>query len=220
MSDRTAVYEFGGYRLDARARVLSLRDRPIALAPKSFDLLLLLVERRGRVVERDELIRELWPDTVVEEANLTFQVSTVRKALGDEGSKWIETVPKHGYRFSAAVRETRPEENAAAEALPAATKSPLRRAWPLVATMLAMAVALAALALWRRQAAIEPPGAPQGSIAVPLTTYPGSEIYPTLSPDGSQVAFSWVGSSQEQPRHLCEARGAGRPSSAHDRPGG
>jgi Tol biopolymer transport system component len=57
-------------------------------------LLLLLVVRRGRVVERDELIRELWPDTVVEEANVTFQVSTLRKALGEDGSKWIETVPK------------------------------------------------------------------------------------------------------------------------------
>src|SRR5688572_33500512 len=122
MSDRTAVYEFGGYRLDPRARVLSMRDRPIALAPKSYDLLLLLVERRGRVVERDELIRELWPDTVVEEANVTFQVSTVRKALGEDGSKWIETVPKHGYRFSAPVRELRPAETAAAEALPAAAK--------------------------------------------------------------------------------------------------
>jgi Tol biopolymer transport system component/DNA-binding winged helix-turn-helix (wHTH) protein len=194
MSDRIAVYEFGGYRLDPRARVLSLRDRPIALAPKSFDLLLLLVERRGRVVERDELIRELWPDTVVEEANLTFQVSTVRKALGEDGSTRIETVPKHGYRFSGPVREVRPEENAAPEALPPAAKSPARRAWPLIATMLVMAVALAALALWRRQAAIEPPGGPQGPIAVPLTTFPGSEIYPTLSPDGSQVAFAWEGS--------------------------
>ena len=120
MTERAAVYEFGAYRLDPRARLLSLRDRPIALAPKSFDLLLLLVERRGRVVERDELIRELWPDTVVEEANVTFQVSTVRKALGEDGSKWIETVPKHGYRFSAPVREVRPEENAAAEAQAAA----------------------------------------------------------------------------------------------------
>jgi DNA-binding winged helix-turn-helix (wHTH) protein len=132
MSDRPGVYEFGGYRLEPRARVLSLRDRPIALAPKSFDLLLLLVERRGRVLERDELIRELWPDTFVEEANLTFQVSTVRKALGEDGSKWIETVPKHGYRFSAPVREVRSEANAATQAAPAATKSPARHSWLLV----------------------------------------------------------------------------------------
>jgi Tol biopolymer transport system component/DNA-binding winged helix-turn-helix (wHTH) protein len=211
MSDRTAVYEFGAYRLDPRTRVFCLRDRPIALAPKSFDLLLLLVENRGRVVERDELIRELWPDTVVEEANVTFQVSTVRKALGEEGAKWIETVPKHGYRFSATVREVRPEEIAAAEALPAAAKSPTRRAWPLFATMLAMAAALAALVLLRRPAPIEPPGAPRGPIAVPLTTYPGSESYPTLSPDGSQVAFSWEGSREDNADIYLKLVGPGEP---------
>jgi Tol biopolymer transport system component/DNA-binding winged helix-turn-helix (wHTH) protein len=211
VSDRTAVYEFSGYRLDPRARVLSLRDRPIALAPKSFDLLLLLVERRGRVLARDELIRELWPDTFVEEANLTFQVSTVRKALGEDGSKWIETVPKHGYRFSGAVREVRPEENAAAEALPAAAKSPARRAWPLVGIVLATAIALAAFALWRRQAPSEPPGAPRGPSAVPLTTYPGSESYPTLSPDGSQVAFSWEGPRQDNVDIYLKLVGPGEP---------
>src|SRR4029453_11050488 len=110
------AYEFGDFRLDPLARVLSLRDRPIALAPKSFDLLRLMVERRGRGLERGELMRELWPDTIVEEANLTFQVSTLRKALGEDGAKWIETVPKHGYRFTAPVREMRPQETAAAEA--------------------------------------------------------------------------------------------------------
>jgi Tol biopolymer transport system component/DNA-binding winged helix-turn-helix (wHTH) protein len=193
MSDRTVVYEFGGYRLDPRARVVSLRGQPIALPPKSFDLLLLLVEKRGRVLERHELIHELWPDTVVEEANVTFQVSTVRKALGEDGSKWIETVPKHGYRFSAPVREVRPDENAAAEAVPAAAKSPTRRVWPLIATVLAMAAALAAIALLRRRMPVEPTDARKGPTAVPLTTYPGSETFPTLSPDGSQVAFSWEG---------------------------
>ena len=159
----TAGYEFGGYRLDPRPRVLSLRDRPIALAPKSFDLLLLLVERRGRVLERDELIRELWPDTVVEEANLTFQVSTVRKALGEDGSKWIETVPKHGYRFSGPVREVRPEAECGGRSA-AGGREVSRPAAPgrSSATVLAMAVALAALALSRRQAPIEPPGAPRG----------------------------------------------------------
>src|SRR5688500_8950662 len=206
MIDRPAIYEFGGYRLDPRARMLSLQDRPIALAPKSFDLLLLLVERRGRVVERDELIRELWPDTVVEEANVTFQVSTLRKALGDDGSKWIETVPKHGYRFSAPVREMRPQENEEA-----ASRSPARRAWPLIGATLALAVAFAALAVWRRPAAMEPPGAPPRPIAVPLTTYPGLEVDPTLSPDGSQVAFAWEGERDENVDIYLKLVGPGAP---------
>jgi Tol biopolymer transport system component/DNA-binding winged helix-turn-helix (wHTH) protein len=194
MNDRTTIYEFAEYRLDPAARALSLRDRPIALAPKSFDLLLVLVEGRGRVLERDELIRELWPDTVVEEANLTFQVSTLRKALGEEGSKCIETLPKHGYRFSAPVREVRPEAAAADEARPAAVKSSARRAWPFVAVAGAVALAFAALAFLRRPTPGPPPGGERSPLAAPLTTYPGSETYPTLSPDGSQVAFSWEGS--------------------------
>ena len=211
MNRRNVFYEFGAYRLDPLARELSLRNRPIALAPKSFDLLLLLVERRGRVLERDELIRELWPDTIVEEANLTFQVSTLRKALGEDGSRWIETVPKHGYRFTAPVREVRPEETPAVETLLTAAKPPARLARPLIATMVALAVVLAALAWLRRQAAIEPLGAPQASGAVPLTAYPGWEGYPTLSPDGSQVAFSWDGSNQDNADIYLKLVGPGEP---------
>jgi Tol biopolymer transport system component/DNA-binding winged helix-turn-helix (wHTH) protein len=211
MSDRATVYEFEGYRLDPRARLLSLRDRPVALTPKSFDLLLLLVERRGQVLERDELIRALWPDTVVEEANLTFQVSTLRKALGEEGSRCIETVPKHGYRFSAPVREVRPGVESSAEARPSPAEAPARRAWPLLATVLAIAVALAAIASWRRQARVGPPGAEPRPFPVPLTTYPGFESYPTLSPDGSQVAFSWEGSRDDDADIYLKLVGPGDP---------
>jgi Tol biopolymer transport system component/DNA-binding winged helix-turn-helix (wHTH) protein len=206
---RTAVYEFGAYRLDSSKRVLSLRDRPVALAPKSFDLLLLLVEGRGRVLERDELIRELWPDTVVEEANLTFQVSTVRKALGEEGSKWIDTLPKHGYRFAAPVREVRPEADAAADA--AAPSRSRSRLWgSLVGTVVAVAVALAAFASLRRAAPIDPP-APRSLIATPLTTYPGWEGYPSLSPDGSQLAFAWDGPAQDNSDIYVKLVGPGEP---------
>jgi Tol biopolymer transport system component/DNA-binding winged helix-turn-helix (wHTH) protein len=191
MSDRSAVYEFGQYRLDTRARVLVLRGQPVALAPKSFDLLLLLVAGRGRAVERGELIRALWPDTVVEEANLTFQVSTLRKALGEEGSLWIETVPKHGYRFSAPVREVPLETNATAS--PEGARPAARRSWPIVAAAVAVAAVLAAIVLLRRPPPFETKAALRSPVAAPLTSYPGSEAFPTLSPDGSQVAFSWEG---------------------------
>jgi Tol biopolymer transport system component/DNA-binding winged helix-turn-helix (wHTH) protein len=208
MSDRSVVYEFGGFRLEPRARVLRLRNRSVPLTPKSFDLLLLLVERRGRVVERDELIRELWPDTVVEEANVTFQVSTLRKAIGEDGSKWIETVPKHGYRFSAPVRELpRGDDPAAAPPSRAASS---RRARALVATVVAGAIGLAALASWRRRQAGEP-ALPPAPIAVPLTTYPGSEAFPTLSPDGSQVAFAWAGPSRDNVDVYLKLVGPGEP---------
>jgi Tol biopolymer transport system component/DNA-binding winged helix-turn-helix (wHTH) protein len=207
---RPAAYEFGGYRLDPLARVLSRQDLPIALAPKSFDLLVLLVERCGRAVERDELIRALWPDTIVEEANLTFQISTLRKALGEDGSRWIETVPKHGYRFSAPVREVPSPETHSVGTPPAGGRFPVRRV-SYAAGLLTLVVALAGLAWLQREAPTEGPGGPQASVAWPLTAYPGWEGTPTLSPDGSQVAFSWDGPNQDNLDIYVKLVGPGEP---------
>ena len=97
------LYEFGPCRLDAGQRVLTREHQRVPLPPKTFDLLLLLVRSPGRAFSKQELMTALWPDTFVEEANLSFQISTLRKALGDGASAWIETVPKHGYRFAADV---------------------------------------------------------------------------------------------------------------------
>jgi Tol biopolymer transport system component/DNA-binding winged helix-turn-helix (wHTH) protein len=97
------LYEFGGCQLDAAKRRLSRNGENLTLAPKTFDLLLLLVQSEGRVLNKRELINSLWPDTFVEEASLSFQIATLRKALGKDGDLWIETVPKHGYRFAATV---------------------------------------------------------------------------------------------------------------------
>jgi len=111
------IYEFGPYQLDARERLLQRDGVTISLTPKAFDLLLALVERHGRLVEKEELFKTVWPDTFVEETNLSYNISHIRKALGDgeNGQKFIETVPKSGYRFTAAVREVR-EEGATAMA--------------------------------------------------------------------------------------------------------
>ncbi|MGH9837237.1 MAG: winged helix-turn-helix domain-containing protein [Blastocatellia bacterium] len=101
------IYEFGPFRLDRQERLL-WRDG--ALTPKAFDMLLALVERHGRLVEKEELFQVVWPDTIVEESNLTYNISFIRKALGDgeNGQKFIETVSKRGYRFLAEVRKGRP----------------------------------------------------------------------------------------------------------------
>jgi len=76
----------------------------MSLAPKLFDLLVFMVERRGRLLTRDELMKGIWPDTVVEENNLTVNVSLLRKILGDapDGKPYIETIPRRGYRFHSA----------------------------------------------------------------------------------------------------------------------
>src|SRR5687767_1522025 len=111
------LYEFGPYRLDVQRHVLLRADRIVPLAPKTFDLLLLLVQSEGRALSKHNLMTALWPDTVVEEANLSFQIATLRKALTGE-ARWIETIPKRGYRFSADVR-TITRSSAAKEAAPA-----------------------------------------------------------------------------------------------------
>ncbi len=103
-----AVYEFGSFRLDSARRLLMQNDRTLTLPPKTFDLLILLVESRGRVFTKKELMSALWPDTFVEDASLTFQISVLRKTLGPEASQWIETLPRYGYRFSGKVFEVDP----------------------------------------------------------------------------------------------------------------
>ena len=109
MSNRTSqLYDFGPYRLDLARRVFTREGRVVPLAPKTFELLHLLVESAGRAFSKQELMAALWPETFVEEANLSFQISVLRKALGEGGAQLIETVPKHGYRFTADVKAVAP----------------------------------------------------------------------------------------------------------------
>ncbi|MBI3650879.1 MAG: tetratricopeptide repeat protein [Acidobacteria bacterium] len=100
-------YEFGGFRLDPSERVLLCDDQPLALAPKVFDTLLILVENHGHIVEREALMNRVWADSFVEEGNLTYTISILRKILAatPEGANCIETVPKRGYRFKALVQK-------------------------------------------------------------------------------------------------------------------
>src|SRR5678815_684255 len=101
------LYEFGPFQLNTAERQLLRDGQKIPLTPKAFDTLVALIERRGHLVEKEELMSALWPDSFVEEGNLTNNVSVLRKALGDgeNGSTYIETVPKVGYRFIAPSRE-------------------------------------------------------------------------------------------------------------------
>lgn len=107
------LYEFGPFSIDSAERVLLKEGRMVPLTPKAFDLLIALVENSGHLMEKDELMQRLWPDTFVEEANLSNNISLLRKALGDDasGHHYIETVPKRGYRFVARVREFQEESS-------------------------------------------------------------------------------------------------------------
>src|SRR5438034_9019802 len=101
------VYEFGAFRLDPIKRVLTRDGKPVALTPKSFDILVLLAKSNGRVLEKEGLMQALWPESFVEESNLNQLIFLVRKVLGDDrnGNGFIQTVPRRGYKFVAAVRE-------------------------------------------------------------------------------------------------------------------
>jgi TolB-like protein/DNA-binding winged helix-turn-helix (wHTH) protein/Tfp pilus assembly protein PilF len=102
-----AIYEFGPFRLHPAERRLLRDEAQVRLPPKAFDALVVLVENRGHLLEKDELLRKVWPDTFVEESNLAQHISVLRKALqdGEDGPRYIETVPTRGYRFIAEVRE-------------------------------------------------------------------------------------------------------------------
>jgi DNA-binding winged helix-turn-helix (wHTH) protein/TolB-like protein/Tfp pilus assembly protein PilF len=101
-------YDFGRFRLKVVERVLLRDGEPVPLTPKVFDILVTLVEHGGQVVAKDDLMRKVWPNTFVEEGNLTQNISLLRKALGETpgGVQFIETVPRRGYRFVAETTET------------------------------------------------------------------------------------------------------------------
>lgn len=102
----TQMYEFGPFRLDSADRLLMRDGEVVALPPKVLDTLLVLVENSGHVLEKEDLLKRLWPDTFVEEGSLTRNISYLRKALGESDSarQYIETIPRRGYRFIAPVK--------------------------------------------------------------------------------------------------------------------
>lgn len=102
-------YDFDRFRLDATERLLLCDGEMMTLTQKALEVLLVLIEQRGRIVEKDELMRRVWPDTFVEESNLAHQIYTLRKALGkaSDEKEYIQTIPRRGYRFVAEVSETR-----------------------------------------------------------------------------------------------------------------
>ena len=122
------VYQFGVFQLDPAERRLLRNGDPVFLAPKLFEILTVLVERRGHLVSKADLMTRVWPDTVVEEANLTVSISALRKVLGADT---IETVPKAGYRFGVPVSV--PTGDAGAPAAPPPTRTDGKRR-PLPAT--------------------------------------------------------------------------------------
>ena len=185
------LYEFGPYQLDPPERLLLCDGHPVSLTPKAFDLLLALVDRSGHLVEKDELLRIVWPDSFVEEGNLSVTISLLRKALNDDrgNHRYIETVSKKGYRFVADVKRHddnalviasagEPEEAPAPRALPSVNlpSTPGQRPawrqknWPGLATLGSLVIGssiLIAFGLYQRRSVTQSEPAPAiGSLAV------------------------------------------------------
>src|SRR5579863_5875310 len=105
-SNPRIVYEFGPFHMDPERQTLLRGEDPVSVTPKAFETLLALVRRSREVVSKEELLKEVWPDSIVEESNLSQNIFLLRKALGDtaENREYIVTLPGRGYRFAASVR--------------------------------------------------------------------------------------------------------------------
>ena len=207
------LYEFGPFRLDVAEQRLLRDGEPVALTPKVFETLVALVERRGHLVGKDELMKAVWADAFVEESNLTNNVYTLRKLLGetDHGGSYIETVPKRGYRFVASVRPVSPEalvverrtvtrivtevnEEDAPPAIvvPAGGRRPaaklLHRTAGVMALSTVVAIAGYRLFVERPASGTATPAVPLGTIDVSRVTTSGNVTHTAVSADGQYVA--------------------------------
>src|SRR5947199_1074100 len=138
-NDRT-LYEFDGFRADPVRRRLARAGESVALTPKASSILLALLERRGKVVPKEDLIQQIWPDTFVTEANLTQNISSLRKALGERANdrRFVVTIPGQGYSFVADVVEIPREATAEMPVLvlpPPPLPAPAEEAMPVVAAV-------------------------------------------------------------------------------------
>ncbi len=210
---RNTTYNFGCFVFDARTRLLFREGKGVHLTPKVLDVLLVLVEARGQLVEKDHLMKAVWPDRFVEDGNLTQSVSILRKTLGEnpDGGQYIETIPTRGYRLAATVNEVTqgnalpPESSQGAPQIPVSSSEPgvppmlrwNKRAGYIAAVSL---IALAVAALQANRMSYSRKASEFTSTAMhirPLTTYPGGQYEPAFSPDGSQIAFVWNGNKQD-----------------------
>lgn len=192
------MYLFGPFAVDAARRVLARGSQPVAVTARAFDVLLALLERAGETVEKEELLRIVWPGTIVEEANLSQQIFTLRKLLGQtDDQPYIATVPRRGYRFVAPV--TRQHATPTTAGVPRPSRAPVRLEIPFDRGVRLAAAPVPVVALSRDGSRIVYVGSDGVTTRLYLraldrfesTAIPGTEGAgnPFLSPDGRWIGF-------------------------------
>jgi len=208
LNEHLGGVQFGPYRFDPAERRLLRDGHDVPLPPKAVDLLAALIARAGRLVTKDTLLKEVWPDTFVEEGSLPYTVSVLRKALGDESTEcYIDTVQKRGYRFIAEIRTVQTGvtakplsadiEGATAADVEAVSPTRRRSHWTrrtwysaFAASMLLLTGGASVLMRDSASAVVAPLPRARFDIPIPDHVEPFAFGGPTISPDGRQVVIS------------------------------
>jgi eukaryotic-like serine/threonine-protein kinase len=209
-TDPRVTYEFGPFHMDPDKQILCRGDDVVPVPPKAFETLLVLVRRSREVVSKEELLKEVWPNSFVEESNLSQNIFLLRKALGDtaENRQYIVTLPGRGYRFAATVRtvsengealfaqartrtqilieEDQAETDQALKALPIRPAPRVSRRFQISVAAVALLLALGAFFLIRSRRGTQTAHDKEWE---QLTFFTDSAVYPALSPDGRMLAF-------------------------------
>jgi Tol biopolymer transport system component/DNA-binding winged helix-turn-helix (wHTH) protein len=195
------LYEFGEFRLDAKKRRLWKNEELVSLTPKEFEVLFVLISNAGKVVEKDELLDAVWKDIYVEEATLTRNISFLRKKLGTD--KFIETLPKRGYRFLPTVRKIEndlaklaTEENRIDSVNISKPKS--KNIWSILVVVIfgVLSFTASTLLIYQNYFRETLPETITVSQVVPFSGLAGRENMPAFSPDGKQIVFVWNGGNE------------------------
>src|SRR5215471_18634724 len=190
-------YQFGEYTVDTDQRVVLYAGQPLPLTPKVFEMLLFLVQNGGRIVEKEELMKRLWPDIHVEEANLTSNIQQLRKALGDNARNpvYIATVARRGYRFIAPIIIEEVTTIKGTDRTRRAGARPSWRRWPVI---LGIAIVLFATSagwyLWSHRSALPQPAGGKFILAVlPLKNLTGDEAQEYFSDGLTEEMITQLG---------------------------